>query len=90
MRYDVRMGWLNSQGSKQYRVLYVTPEGREYWFTMSTVIGIDGFAKDPPFVITERVDGIFETCESVYTSLDEFAIEHGCVRGELVSVAPTN
>lgn len=84
------MGWLNSQGSRQYRMLYVTPEGREYWVTMTSVLGADGFAKEPPFVVTERVDGIFETVESVYTSLHELAIEHGCVLGELVSVEPTN
>jgi len=84
------MGWLNSKGSKQYRVLYVNPDGREYWFTMSTVLGADGFAKDPPFVVYEKEDFFEDIDGNRYGSLDEFATMHCCVRGDLISVDPTN
>lgn len=83
--------WLNSQGSKTFRVLYVGPEGREYWFTMTSVPGADGFAKNPPFVIYERAGDVLEDIDGVrYSSLDEFATMHCCLRGELSSVDQGN
>ena len=82
--------WLNSQGSKTFRVLYVGPEGREYWFTMASVPGADGFAKDPPFVVYEREDFLEDPNGFRYSSLDDFATMHCCLRGELVSVDPGN
>lgn len=80
-------GLLSTGGGKRHKILYVTPSEREY---MVTLISLGGMFEDPPFVVTERVDGLFETVDAVYGSLQELATMHGCVLGEFVSVDPTN
>lgn len=81
------MAWLDFKGSTQYKLLYVTPSGREYMVTLTST---GAFNDKPPFVVTEREDGIFEAVDRTYSSLQDLATMHGCVIGDVVSVDPAN
>ena len=83
------MGLLGDRGGgKKYKVLYITPDGREYWLTITST---GTFGSNPPFVITELPDGTLETVEGRYSSLHDFAVMHGCYYdAQLISVEPIN
>lgn len=82
------MGWLDDlRGGTVYKLLYVTPSGREYMVTLTST---GPFSEPPPFVATEREDGLVETVDSLYSSVQELATMHGCIVGEFVSVDPAN
>lgn len=68
-------------------MLYVAGEGREYWVLMNAAGPIHD---KPPLVCTERPDGFIHVAEfdMIYSSLDELAIEHGCVIVSFESVEP--
>lgn len=81
------MGFLDVRGGKEYKLLFVTPSGREY---MVTLVAAGNFDSSPPFVATEQEDGVIVAGEGTYSSLDQLAIEHGCFVALVESVEPTN
>jgi hypothetical protein len=81
------MAWLDARGGKKYKLLLVTLSGREY---MIDLVSVGDVHDEPPFVAYEREDGFIETTESLYSSLDRLAIEHGCIVGEWTGVEPVN
>lgn len=70
-------------------MMFVNPEGREYWVTLTSA---GPFYDPPPLVVFEREDGFLEvpTAGAVYSSLHDLVARHGCVLGDFVSVDPTN
>lgn len=82
-------GLADVRGGKQHRVMFVVPDGREYWLTL---ISMGAFYDEPPLVVFERDDGFLEvpSTGAVYSSLDDLAVRHGCMLGDLVSIEPTN
>jgi len=79
----------DTRGGQQHRMMYVNPDGREYWVSLTS---LGPFNEVPPLVVFEREDGFLEVPSKgrVYESLHDLAIEHGCLLGDLMSVDPTN
>ncbi len=80
-------GLVDSRGGTTYKLLLVTPSGREY---MVSLVSMGAFNDTPPFVVWEREDGFLESSERTYSSLSHLAAEHGCIVGYSTSVAQVN
>ena len=80
--YDDDMaGFIDSRGSKTYRVLYTTSDDYEYWLTLSSI----GLVDDPPPMVVWD-DGEFISAQGVlHSSLDSMANHYGCVISEFTS-----
>ncbi len=75
----------DTRGGQQYKILFTSSEGREYWVTMTAV----GMMHDkPPMTAQELENGFVHTTEfdMTYVDMHELAIEHGCILGDMVSV----
>lgn len=83
---------LDTRDTSEYKLLFVTPSGREY---LVTLIAMGRYHDKPPFVAWEQDDGFVKATledgkEMTYSSLEHLAGEHGCLRGDMVSVDPVN
>lgn len=74
-----------------YKVMFVSESGREYMMDLQSN---GAFGEELPFVAWEVKDGFIEVRDGdvtrLFSSLDEFAIMHGCMIVGSESIEPTN